>query len=47
MFRKIEDLSKPTLLNKSAVKEIRTQASSNYPYFELIADDVLPKKGQL
>jgi PUA domain protein len=47
MFKKIEDLSKPLLLNKSATKDIRQHAIESFPSFELIADDVLPKKGQL
>jgi hypothetical protein len=47
MFKKLEDLSKPTLLSKTAAKDIRAQAIKTFPLFEDVADDILPKKGSL
>lgn len=44
MFKKIEDLSKPTLLSKTGIKELRTALLTEYPFFEQIIDEILHKK---
>lgn len=47
MFKKLEDVSKPTLLSKTAIKDLRTQATEISPIFDSIADNIIPKKASL
>jgi PUA domain protein len=47
MFKKIEDLSKPTLLSKSAIKDLRSGAIELFPAFEALNEDIMPKKVNL
>lgn len=33
MFKKLDDLGKPTLLSKTAVKDLKSQLGTAYPFF--------------
>ncbi|CAD8091511.1 unnamed protein product [Paramecium primaurelia] len=47
MFKKLEDLSKPTLLSKTGVKELKQSFNEQYPFFKEVEDEIFPKKSNI
>ena len=44
MFKKIDDLSKPTLLSKTGIKDLKNALTNQYPLMTRLADEIFEKK---
>lgn len=47
MFKKLDDLSKPTLLSKTGVRDLKKAFTENFPFFANIEDEVMPRKAAI